>query len=67
VNIPITPEAHNLVETAAVAYLNTRERIFVVDGYAGWDVTNRMKIRIYCSRVYHALFMRNMLIVPTEE
>jgi phosphoenolpyruvate carboxykinase (ATP) len=27
VNIPITPEAHNLVETAAVAYLNTRERV----------------------------------------
>jgi phosphoenolpyruvate carboxykinase (ATP) len=67
VNIPLTPEAHNLVESAAVAYLNTRDKIFVVDGYAGWDPANRLKVRIYCSRVYHALFMRNMLIVPTEE
>ncbi|CAM6002270.1 unnamed protein product [Sphagnum balticum] len=26
-----------------------------------------MKIRVFCTRSYHALFMRNMLIVPTEQ
>lgn len=37
------------------------------DGYAGWDPEARFKIRIVCARPYHALFMHNMLIRPTEE
>jgi phosphoenolpyruvate carboxykinase (ATP) len=49
----------------AINYLNTRERLYVVDGYVGWDPRYRLKIRVLCARVYHALFMRNMLIVPT--
>lgn len=39
----------------------------VVDGYAGWDKKNRVKVRTFCTRTYHALFMRNMLIRPTEK
>ncbi len=49
----------------AVDYLNTREHLFVVDGFAGWDERYRFKVRIICSRAYHALFMWNMLIRPT--
>lgn len=67
VNIPISPKSHALVETIVRNYLNTRPRLYVVDGYVGWDAKYRKKIRIICSRVYHALFMRNMLIVPTAE
>lgn len=44
--------------------MNTRNRIYVVDGYAGWDKTYQIKVRIVCARAYHALFMRNMLIRP---
>lgn len=51
----------------AVDYLNTRSRIYVFDGYAGWDARYRIKVRVVCARAYHALFMRNMLIRPTEE
>lgn len=47
--------------------MNTRPRVYIIDGYAGWDQASRQRIRIYCSRVYHALFMRNMLIRPTKE
>jgi phosphoenolpyruvate carboxykinase (ATP) len=50
----------------AVDYLNTRNRIFIIDGYAGWDPAYRIKVRVICARAYHALFMRNMLIRPTE-
>ncbi|GAB4820350.1 hypothetical protein N2152v2_007396 [Parachlorella kessleri] len=50
----------------AVDYLNTLDRIYVFDGYAGWDTEARYKIRIVCARPYHALFMNNMLIRPTE-
>ena len=105
----------------AVDYLNMLDRIYVFDGYAGWDEgekkeerrgwkreerrreekrkrgggkkeekTNfslllfststtshhhhlqsttsgcRIKVRVVCARAYHALFMHNMLIRPTE-
>jgi phosphoenolpyruvate carboxykinase (ATP) len=36
-----------------------------VDGFAGWHPQHRLKIRVLCSRPYHALFMRTMLIRPT--
>ncbi|KAL4443900.1 hypothetical protein ABPG75_011637 [Micractinium tetrahymenae] len=51
----------------AVDYLNTLDRLYVFDGYAGWDTEARFKIRVVCARPYHALFMHNMLIRPTEE
>ena len=48
-------------------YLNTRNRIYVVDGYAGWDERYRISVRVVCARAYHALFMRNMLIRPSQD
>ncbi|KAJ3365768.1 Protein kinase C-like 1 [Allomyces javanicus] len=51
----------------AVDYLNTREKLYVLDAFAGWDTENRIKVRVVCARAYHALFMRNMLIRPTDE
>jgi phosphoenolpyruvate carboxykinase (ATP) len=49
----------------AIDYLNTCERLYVVDGFAGWDPKYRIKVRVICSRPYHALFMHTMLIRPT--
>ena len=46
----------------AIDYINTRDRIYVVDGYAGWDPKYRVNVRVLCSRAYHALFMKNMLV-----
>lgn len=51
----------------AIDYLNTRNRIYVVDGFAGWDERYRIRVRVVCARAYHALFMRNMLIRPKPE
>ena len=48
-------------------FLETQPRVFVVDGFAGWDPDYRMKVRVICSRAYHALFMHNLLIRPTPE
>jgi len=67
VNFPLSPQSYKQVEERAIAYLNTRPRLYVVDGYAGWDPRYRITIRVICSRAYHALFMRNMLIVPTKQ
>lgn len=51
----------------AIDYLNTRDRLYVFDGFAGWDPKYRIKVRIVCARAYHALFMNNMLIRPTPQ
>ena len=39
----------------------------MIDTYAGWNEKNRIKIRIYCTLAYHALFMKNMLIVSSKQ
>jgi len=51
----------------AVDYLNTCKKLFVIDGYAGWDENYRIPVRVITSRAYHALFMKNMLVEPTAE
>jgi phosphoenolpyruvate carboxykinase (ATP) len=65
VNHPIDDHTFLLNRQRAVDYLNTRDRIYVCDGFAGWDPSCRVKIRVICARAYHALYMRNMLIRPT--
>jgi phosphoenolpyruvate carboxykinase (ATP) len=67
VNIKLDSHSFLINHERAVDYLNTRDRLYVVDGYAGWDPAYRLKIRVICARAYHALFMNNMLIRPTEE
>ena len=51
----------------AIDYLNLQKRVYIVDAWAGWDKNLRLKVRIICTRPYHALFMKNMLVEATEE
>eukprot|EP00475_Leptophrys_vorax_P006260 TRINITY_DN1384_c0_g1_i1.p1 TRINITY_DN1384_c0_g1~~TRINITY_DN1384_c0_g1_i1.p1 ORF type:complete len:553 (-),score=74.23 TRINITY_DN1384_c0_g1_i1:436-2094(-) len=51
----------------AIDYLNTVGKVFVQDMLLGWDPKLQIKVRIVCARAYHALFMHNMCIRPTEE
>ena len=66
VNIPLDHHTFKINRERAIDYLNTCPQIYVVDGYAGWEPENRLKVRVICSRAYHALFMHNMLIRPTQ-
>lgn len=67
VNIKMDEHTFEINRERAIDYLNTRENVYVFDGYAGWDPKYRIKVRVICARAYHALFMNNMLIRPTEE
>lgn len=67
INIELDEHTFMVNRERSIDYLNTRERIYVVDAYAGWDPNYRIKARIICTRAYHALFMQNMLIMPTAE
>eukprot|EP00197_Chlamydomonas_leiostraca_P009659 CAMPEP_0202865056 /NCGR_PEP_ID=MMETSP1391-20130828/5165_1 /ASSEMBLY_ACC=CAM_ASM_000867 /TAXON_ID=1034604 /ORGANISM="Chlamydomonas leiostraca, Strain SAG 11-49" /LENGTH=556 /DNA_ID=CAMNT_0049544849 /DNA_START=78 /DNA_END=1748 /DNA_ORIENTATION=+ len=66
-NYPMDERAFLLNRARGVDYLNFLDAIFVFDGYANWDTQARCKIRVICARPYHALFMHNMLIRPTEQ
>lgn len=65
INIPMRQTSFQIIEDLAKNYLNTRKRLYVVDGYAGYDKEERIRIRVVCTRAYHALFMTNMLVRPT--
>jgi phosphoenolpyruvate carboxykinase (ATP) len=67
VNMPMSAADFNESKARAIDYLNTRDQLYVVDAFAGWDTKYRLKIRTICCRAYHALFMHNMLIRPTAE
>ncbi|MEL7063508.1 MAG: phosphoenolpyruvate carboxykinase (ATP), partial [Bacteroidota bacterium] len=67
INIELDQHTFNVNYERAIDYLNTRERLYVVDAFAGTDEKYRLKVRIVCTRAYHALFMQNMLIMPTAE
>ncbi len=67
INIGMDEHTFEINHERAIDYLNTRDRIYVMDGFAGWDPKYRIKVRIICTRPYHALFMNNMLIRPTKE
>ena len=67
VNIKLDEQVFVINRQRAIDYLNTREQLYVFDGFAGWDPHYRIKVRVICARAYHALFMRNLLIRPTAE
>ena len=67
INIPLDEHTFKINHQRATDYLNTRDRLYVIDGFAGWDPNYRLKVRIIAERAYHALFMQNMLIRPTKE
>ncbi|MCG5493040.1 phosphoenolpyruvate carboxykinase (ATP) [Ectothiorhodospira variabilis] len=67
VNVGLEAASFDALRTQAVDHLNTCSRLYVIDGFAGWDPRYRVRIRVICERAYHALFMRNMLIRPSQE
>jgi phosphoenolpyruvate carboxykinase (ATP) len=67
INIDLDEHTFMINHERAVDYLNTCDHIYVVDAFAGWDPEFRIKVRIVCTRAYHALFMQNMLIMPDQQ
>ena len=65
-NIELDEESFLINRERAIDYLNTKDRLYCLDAFAGWDPNHRLKVRVVCSRAYHALFMHNMLIRPTK-
>jgi len=67
VNIALEEHSFLINRQRAIDYLDTRDRLYCFDGYAGWDPKYRLKVRVISARPYHALFMHTMLIRPKPE
>ena len=67
VNRPMADDSYDKVRDLAIDFLDSAEHLYVLDAFAGWEPGTQIKVRIVCSRAYHALFMHNMLIRPTPK
>ncbi len=67
INVPVDEATFDVNRERAIDYFNTCDRLYVVDAFAGWDPAHQIKVRVICTRPYHALFMHTMLIRPTGE
>jgi phosphoenolpyruvate carboxykinase (ATP) len=56
--MPISEAGYARNRKRVVDFLNIRPRLFIIDGYAGWDEKYRLNTRVICVRPYHALFMK---------
>ena len=62
-NRPFNADKFNDVFNRVQGFLQGRD-VFVQDCYAGADPNYRMPIRIICEHAWHAMFVRNMFVLP---
>jgi phosphoenolpyruvate carboxykinase (ATP) len=67
INIKLAEESFHAERRRAIDHLNSRPFLYVVDAFAGWNSDYRRKVRVICTRPYHALFMHHMLVRPSPE
>lgn len=66
VNQPMAPDDFDALLDRLIGYLRRRER-FVEDLYACADPAYRLRVRVVSEYASHALFARNLFVVPTRE
>lgn len=65
INVPISEERFAALKAKVVAYLQNKD-LFVFDGFAGADAKYRQNFRIVNELASQNLFIRDLLIRPTE-
>jgi len=65
VNRPLAPELFDRLHRKVALYLQNKNT-YSFDGFAGADPACRMRIRVVTEYAWHNLFMRQLLIRPTE-
>ena len=53
VNIKCSEHVFDVNRERAVDFMNMRQRVYIFDGYAGWDPKYRIKVRVISARAYH--------------
>ena len=66
-NKPLDEATYKRVRKNVTRYMSQRRHLFVVRGYAGADRQYARKVMVICERAHQALFIRQMLVRPTED
>jgi phosphoenolpyruvate carboxykinase (ATP) len=66
-NKPINKEIWYELKKNSTDHLASRDRVYVMDGYAGANESTRLRIRVITEIAWAAHFVKNMFIRPTEE
>ena len=66
VNMPTTRETFNAIKSEMISYLKGKE-LYIFDGYAGANPKHTRKFRVINEMPSQNLFIRNLLIRPTDK
>lgn len=66
INVKTTREIFNIIRDQIIEYLSNKD-IYVFDGYAGADKKHQRKFRIINELASQNLFIRNLLVRPSED
>ncbi|MBX3321821.1 MAG: phosphoenolpyruvate carboxykinase (ATP) [Phycisphaeraceae bacterium] len=64
VNVAISPEKFDRAVEIATRYLNSLDRVFVFDGFAGAEAKHRLGVRVVSGYAWHSLFAQTLFIEP---
>ncbi len=64
INQPMEPEVFDALYAKTAEYLSGRDKLYVQDNYAGADPQYSLGIRVVTESAWHAMFARNMFILP---
>lgn len=64
INQPTKPEVFDELYEKAVAYFNSRDSVYVFDGYCGANKASRKKVRFVHEMAWQQHFVSNMFIRP---
>ena len=67
VNRSTTADTFDILLDKIQEHLNNVENLFVKDAFCGADLNYRMPVRLVTEKAWHASFMHNMFIRPTDE
>ncbi len=69
INQPIEEDVFLKLLDKVTSYLNTKDKVYVFNGYAGADAATQLKLTVINEMAWHNLFARTMFIRPetTEE
>jgi phosphoenolpyruvate carboxykinase (ATP) len=66
VNVPMTPEHFAALKADFLAHLAARDTLYVADLFGGSQPEHRVNVRVINELAWHNLFIRTLLVRPTE-
>jgi phosphoenolpyruvate carboxykinase (ATP) len=67
VNVPMSPEHFATLKADFMAALKSQDTLYVADLFGGSQPEHRVNVRVINELAWHNLFIRTLLVRPTEE